>query len=216
MTQEQAIEKIKKLLTLSKNESATEGEVFNALKLAQKLMAQFHISEQEVQNDEDEADVTNIVADQDTKSPSSNKKIMAGALAKHYRCMVYTSKYSLHILGMKTDAEIFAQVLEFSYKSFVRLSGIYIKKFEDRKQKTKAKNTYLLGFCQGILKALEENEAEYALVLYVPNAVVKYSESLNLQKGKSSKKLDYSSDAFEQGFKDGRNLMKNKKQELIS
>lgn len=216
MTYEQALEKVKKLLNMTKENGASEGEVVNAVKLAQTLMAKFHIEEKALVDESEE--VSDIKVSQSTKTPSSNLCTLAVILAKHFRCMVYRSRFSLHILGTPVDAEIFKNTLEFAYQQFIKLSGKFIESFPDRSSKTRAKNSYLLGFSRGILAALEENEAQYALVLVVPGAVTKYAEEeLHLSRGsKSSKQFDDSGNAFAQGYQDGKSLMKDKGQKLLA
>ena len=69
MTQDQAIEKIKKLLELSSNKAASEGEVQNATAIAQKLMLKFNISDSELSFEDTK--VSDIEFEQTTKTTVS-------------------------------------------------------------------------------------------------------------------------------------------------
>ena len=66
-----------------------------------------------------------------------------------------------------------------------------------------AKNDYLQGFVEGVLKALKDNEEKYALMVVVPNAVVEYTKKRTVMSRKTMKSVFGSAVARSQGFSDG-------------
>lgn len=202
----QVLEKVKKLFALANNKAASEGEVINALQKARKLMAEYHLSEKQL--DSEESKVVDTPFDTDTKTPSSNLSILAGALAKYFRCRLYKTSTQLHILGLKEDVDLFYESLRLAYSAFKNLSSQYVSNLSGRSVKLKAKNSYLLGFCKGAREALEDYDNKYALVLQVPKSVDDYVHSMNLESAKIHKKQDNSSlEHYNKGFKDGKDVL---------
>lgn len=186
MTKEEALEKVKKLLNLANDKAASEGEVQNAMAMAQQIMAKFHI--ESVTFDDEPEEVTDFEIQENTKGLSSNRAILCSYLAKHYRCKLYRRGPRIHVVGFPTDVKIFTEVFEFAYAAFVKLANKHIEQYSTRTEKIKAKNTYLLGFGKGCIEALIQNENEFALVLVVPQEVEAKMQSLHLVKGSASVK----------------------------
>lgn len=217
MTREQVLAKVKKLLNMTSENGATEGEIMNSMKIAQKLMAEYHLSSSEL--DDEKVDVTDYEIEEKTTGVGVHRLNLAATLAKHYRVMLYTqiraSKKRMHVIGVPEDVAIFNEVFEFSFKMFLKFSKIYMNKYP-HEMRAKIKNSYLLGWVSGTEEALTNNEAQYALVLVRPKVVDEYVEkNLNLKPGKASHMSTASVtnggwDAFTQGKTDADLIIRDK------
>lgn len=213
MTQEQAIEKVRKLLNMTTKNGATEGEVQNALAMAQRLMVKFDIEMDSIE-DKPEDDVVDEVLEEKTKTVSSNRTILVASLSEHYRCKVYKSYDRIRIIGTPTDVKIFKEVIEFAYSMFIKLAAKWIEDLP-RTEKTKAKNSYLLGFVKGIKRALEDNESEYALVIVVPEKVQEAYDGKNLTRSKPfQKSFDHGMASYNRGYSDGYEQFRKSRKQL--
>lgn len=101
---EKIIEKIKKVLELSKNNPSVEESQSAALK-AQRLMAEYHISMTEIEAIED---VENIVEEKiDIGTGNKWKYTLSAIVADNFRCKYfYYGKSSVVFYGYEKDAEI--------------------------------------------------------------------------------------------------------------
>ena len=215
MTKEQVLEKVRKLLNMTEANGASVGEVAASTALIQKLLAEYHLDMEQVNDKKEENKVDDLVLNKTTKSVSSNLKILASTIAKHFRCICYTTRFSIHILGEPVDATACKALIETTYDAFGKLSGKFLERgYEGRSAKTRAKNMYLYGYCDGIVKALEENEATTtALMLIIPQAVEKEAKDIGLREGKTiNKDVDmHDAAAFMQGKHDGHDVIAKQK-----
>lgn len=171
---EKIIEKVKKILELSKNNPSAEEAKSAALK-AQKLMAEYHISLSEIEVVED---VENISEKQvDVGNGNKWKYFLAGIVAKNFRCKhFYYGKSTVVFYGYEEDATIAAMTFEFLFKNGCKAANNYYQ--NRRKEALKdncyfngkgIKNAFLVGYLQGIKESLE-NQCT-ALMLVVPQQV---------------------------------------------
>lgn len=163
------IDKIKKVLALAEN-NPSENEAIAASLKAQKMMAEYHIKEEELF---DEITEEKIVAMRSELSGKNAKwRIMlALVLAKNFRCKCF-GDYDKTIVfyGYKTDAEICHNVYQTMYKIGNKLAQKL--KREERETWGTAKgimNTFCLGFVDGIRSELEKQCT--ALMIITPKEV---------------------------------------------
>ncbi len=171
---EKIIEKIKKILELSRNNPSAEEAASAALK-AQKIMAEYHIDIAEIEAVED---VKNISEKQVNVGKGNKwKYLRAGIIAKNFRCKhFYYGKSVVVFYGYKEDAVIAAMTFEFLYENGNRAANNYYQK--RRKEALQdnyyfngkgIKNAFLVGYLQGIKESLEKQCT--ALMLVIPKQV---------------------------------------------
>lgn len=172
MTREEALQKVQKLLRLSKSDN--EGEAQAALSAAQRLMLQHNLTSSEVKAEESEkSGVTYYQVPHSTKTPSPIITLLLAAICKHYRCIVGLCGTSLQIIGEAQDVEFFKAIADYAISVQEKLSKEYLKKQNtlNRSESLKIKKAYCKGFRTGLVTALKDNENKYALAPIVPDAV---------------------------------------------
>ena len=168
------IEKIKKIMALASNNPNEQEAIAAALK-AQKLMAEYHIEENELGEEVNEKNIDKIICSVGGKS--QKWKISLGImLAKNFRCKCYLMGSEVVFYGFDDDIKICSEVYHSLYKIGVKLSDK--KKREYREMYGTAKgvrNTFCSGFVAGIRSELEKQCT--ALMIVVPKEVEdKYKE----------------------------------------
>lgn len=180
------IEKIKKLLRLSKSDNV--GEANNALRLAQKLMSENGIYIQESDEmDKEEAPMSKIIQEK-TNGLSVHRRRLATVMAKHFKVRVLLAgglSGRIEVVGNKEDIEVFIEVFEWTYLVFKKLC----KKYLDQRRKDfglmwsrsvalRMQNDYFEGFASGVVQSLVENVKEHALMIVVPKAVEEMADKM--------------------------------------
>lgn len=209
---ERIIEKIKKVLELSRN-NPSENEAQAAALKAQELMAQYHISLAEV---EDVQDVENIVEESIMVGNGCKWKYrLANVVARNFRCRTFY--YGTRIVvfyGYETDAKIAAQTFEYLFKIG------HSKGLKERAEYKKAGlwtdgiyNNFCAGFIKGVSSALDKQCT--ALMIVVPKEVnEKCDERLSHCKKTIDSSLNLSSwhgaEARDKGYAAGRSAMESK------
>lgn len=181
--EEKVIEKVQKLLRLSKSENA--GEAAAALARAQYLMAKFNVSvDESFSSDEDVVEKVDVSLG--TKSVSSYQARMAKELSTHFGCRILINSYrdrrqSFLIIGTPVSAATFKECLVYAYSAYKRFYGIYLKTKADQldnlsyklSDKTQIRDDYFRGFLNGMVNELIRSENEFALTIIVPEVVDK-------------------------------------------
>ena len=209
---ERIIEKIKKVLELSKN-NPSEHEAQAAALKAQELMAQYHISLAEV---EDIEDIENIV--EETVMVGNGKKWkyrLANVVARNFRCRTfYYGTQMVVFYGYETDAKIAAETFKYLFKTG------HTKGLKERAEYKKQGmwtdgiyNNFCLGFVNGVSSALDKQCT--ALMVVVPKEVnEKCDERLSGCKKTIDSSLNLSSwhgsAARDKGYAAGRSAMESK------
>lgn len=217
MTRENIIEKIKKLLALSKSDNPNEA--YLAMTRAQELQAKYNVTVAEVEErSEDVIDVKDMPTD--TKTANSQFILLASALAEHFRVRVYRSTRGyLGIVGLAQDVTVFQEVFHFMYEALRNTATKYVKSLPNtmsRSEKTANKNTYVRGFISGASEALTLNETEHALVVVAPQTVVKYMKEKCSGTWTSQVKCSRSSEAYNHGHADGMAVARNRNKQVTA
>lgn len=177
---EKIIEKIKKVLELSKNNPSEEEAKAAALK-AQRLMAEYHISMVDIDATENIQEISEMAVDVGTGNKW--KYTLAGIVAKNFRCRHFLyGKERIVFYGYKVDTEIAAETFKFLYSTGNKSSVNYYNKLRNKAKReyrrfdgSGIKNAYLIGFLDGISEVLEKQCT--ALMIVVPKEVnEKYAE----------------------------------------
>lgn len=213
---EKIIEKVKKVLELSKNNSSVEEAKSAALK-AQKMMAEYHISMSEIEMIED----VKSISEKEVNVGNGNKwkYFLAAIVAKNFRCKhFYYGKSTVVFYGYEEDATIAAMTFEFLFKNGNKAANNYYQKRRNEALHNNyyfngkgIKNAFLEGYLQGIRESLEKQCT--ALMLVVPKQVEeKYNDmSIGFKKMQNKVLTVRSSDegikAKENGRRTGRSIM---------
>lgn len=166
--QEKIIEKIKKVLELSRNNPSEEEAKAAALK-AQELMAQYHISMQEV---DDVQDIEKIAEEQVIVGTGSKWKFrLASVVAKNFRCKhFFYGRSTVVFYGYEIDAKIAAETFKYLFK--IGHSGALKARQSYKKQGLDSSgiyNNFCVGFVNGVSSALDKQCT--ALMIVTPEEV---------------------------------------------
>ena len=209
--QEKIIEKIKKVLELSRNNPSEEEAKAAALK-AQELMAQYHISMQEV---DDVQDIENIVEEIVNVGTGSKWKFkLANVVSRNFRCKHFFYGRSMIVFyGYETDAKIAAETFKYLFK--IGHSGALKARQSYKKQGMDSNgiyNNFCVGFVNGVSSALDKQCT--ALMIVTPEEVKESFAERTKGCGKISVNLNlnswYSAEARQAGFEKGKSAMQSK------
>ena len=212
MVKEDILRKIKDLLALGDSaRNNSEEEAKAAMLMAQKLMAKYDISAEEVE-DEEEEQYSHEVCEH--KWDYAYRVPLANVLAKNFRCMVYFRGKSVVFMGHPSDAKICRATFEFAYK-FIQKKGnaVYNKRYSMGYPTKGVFNSYAHGFIVGLQEAFDVQCQ--ALAIVTPPDVI--DEFKNLTKDWGTKKSkDISGDVrdyetWSEGKRDGKKFMDKEK-----
>ena len=201
------IEKIKKIMALAEN-NPNENEAMAAALKAQKLMAEYSIEESDLGTKITEDNIDSIMCRCSGK-PQKWRYQLAVVLAKNFRCNIYLVGDSIAFYGYEQDREICAEVFYSLYTIGVKLSDR--KKREYRKKygtATGVRNTFCLGFVDGIKNALEKQCT--ALMIVVPKEVNDKFNDRTKNYGKRTTSLRcncYDKRVYDEGFMEGKSAI---------
>ena len=210
MTREDALDLIQKLFNLGdkgRNNSDQEAEL--AILKAQKLMAKYDISIEEVE-EEKEPEYAHEMCEH--KWNYAYRFPLALVLAKNFRCELYESRKSIVFMGRKVDAAIGRQTIEFAYKYIMKRGNQeYNRRYEMGYATRGVFNSYAQGFIIGLKKSLDEQCV--ALAIVTPPDVKATFKEMTEGWGQKTAKMKEATDTetLRKGIKDGeRFLQKNK------
>ena len=210
MTREDALNLIQKLFNLGdkeRNNSDQEAEL--AILKAQKLMAEYDISIEEIK-EEKEPEYSHEMCEH--KWNYGYRIPLANVLAKNFRCDLYERGKSIVFMGRKVDATICRQTFEFAYKYIMKRGNQeYNRRYEMGYTTRGVFNSYAQGFIIGLKKSLDEQCIALAIIT-PPDVTAKFKEMSEGWKQKTTK-MGKATDVetFHKGIKDGeRFLQKNK------
>ena len=216
--QEKIIEKIKKVLELSRNNPSEEEAKAAALK-AQELMAQYHISMAEV---DEVQDIENIVEEKVVVGGGKKWKYkLAGIIARNFRCRhFYYGRSIVVFYGYETDAKIAAETFKYLFKVGNTASDTYYNqlywKAHNAGEYFNGKgivNNFLVGYTNGISSALDKQCT--ALMIVTPKEV---NEGCDKRLESCKKSIDislnlnswYGHEARQAGFEKGKSAIESK------
>lgn len=165
---EKIIEKIKKVLELSKNNPSQEEAKAAALK-AQKLMAEYHISMKEIETDKPEEMMENTV---EVGNGNKWKYSLANIVSNNFRCKHFLYGNSKIVFyGFQTDVEIASMTFQCLFETGNNAANNYYQKMRNDHIKKYGwfdgkgiKNCFLIGFVEGIKSVLEKQSTELMVV----------------------------------------------------
>lgn len=210
------VDKIQKLLRLSSSDNQNEAQL--AMQRAQELMAKHNIEMGEAKETEV---VDSFIIGEETKGLSSNRKLLAAAMAPHFQVFLIITlndkmQERISVIGRIDDVKIFLDSFNWTYNAANQLFKNFLKEqgSMSRSQSIALKNDYFAGFRLGLTEALKKNVTEKSLMIRVPDCVEEFVEAKypHLRKGKPVSKTSANSiDAILAGRRDGGSVkgMKN-------
>ncbi len=212
----QILEKISKTLKLGTNNN-NANEAQSAILAAQRLMAKYQITQEEINNfiDENDSEDTEVIEEQAEKEMNNNKwkrKLMI-TIAKNFRCDVFFRGSKLILVGAKEDILITKRVYLYAKKSILNNFRIFFKEnyetdITNNSMRNKYKREFALGFITGLSEKFEKQKANSELSLVVINPNVKeYLNNINFVGVHRSRK-SYITDTYcyQEGKRKGENL----------
>ena len=210
MKKERALDLIVKLLKTASDKGATKNEAMIAALKAQELMAKYDIDPNEVHQEEN----TKAIVECATEVGTGHKwKLhLANIIANNFCCTVfcYDNGKIIVFYGYKKNAVVAREVFNFLFITGIRLANNWYMKEYNRGNHTKGvKNTFLLGYLDGIKSVLEKQCT--ALQLVVPNTVkLAYTEKMEKnshhQINSTFKYRKDATNAYDEGVTQGRNV----------
>ena len=219
MNTEKIIEKIKKVLELSKN-NPSENEAKAAALKAQRLMAEYHISMTEIEAVED---IDNIVEKHVNVGMGNKwKYTLADIIAKNFRCKYFIyGKDTIVFYGYQFDTECAAETFSYLFKTGNKAASNFYMKLRNKAKKygnyfdgRGIKNCFLVGFLQGISEVLEK-QCTTLMIVVPPEVTESYEEMSQGFNTMKCKRLNtasyYASESYTEGTRTGRNAIDGRK-----
>lgn len=207
-TREKYIEKIRGLLAIANDSRADENEAITAAGMAQKLMAKYNIDIASVETDDDNKEIVSEEIELDGRYKWKYK--LAVIVSKNFCCKVFSMGTNIVFYGYKVHTETAKEVFKFLYERGNKFANNYYYRCMKEGRETKGvKNTFIVGYCDGIKEALDKQCT--ALMLVTPKEV---EEKFNVMMSASNSKTKYASmttnsdrRAYEDGRLEGRRAM---------
>lgn len=207
-------DKIRKLLALST--SSNENEARTALLKAKQLMVENKISESEIDGLKKQKLVH--LDCEEIKFTTNSQQFwiidLAETICQNFLCASsWVSAYRSHtnclrISGLENDAMLCKDIMEFAFGFITNNINEHIQTVEfSYLSNSEIKASYGYGFVLGLkdaYKKQEEENKDWALVLYKPEEVEEYLNSLKTHDVKGNISLDCSLGSI--GYEDGMNF----------
>lgn len=218
MTNEQVIDKVKKLFAMANHTGSDENEAKTALLQAQKLMAKYNIH-MDAMTDTEDFQCVSMRAE-----TNGNKKFrfqLGIILAKNFRCKCYCKTENNHgkkdhhivFFGAKDDVLICKEAFEYAYR-FAYKEGMKAYRAEKEVHGTGngVFNSYTMGFCAGIKEALDRQCV--ALMIVTPKEVndayaEKSKDFTTMRRRLSTRHMN--STAYNAGMIDGKTVLNGRR-----
>lgn len=208
------IEKIKKVLAMTDSPYPEESQA--AMLKAQELMLKNGLSISDIE-DADKPKQKEVVDEIAYESIRLKwwKKSLSGIIGNNFRCHPYLGYHGVYFIGIKEDVEIAKNVYLYAVVVIEQLSREYAK--ANKKpgvDSRRTKNTYILGFLEGLQDRFTEqvNSSCLALMLVKDDAVIEVVENKDLRKGRQSTiRMSRDQNAAAVGYRDGKSFNPNKK-----
>jgi hypothetical protein len=219
------IDKIKKLLALSK--SSNENEAAAALARAMRLCAENNICIDDFDSESigDEIETQGVI-DEKSNIPRWERKFAAG-LAAVFGCRTIINdrcfwedhkekqRRSIAVVGFASDVEIFKYIHAYLIRQIKDMTTKHLRRrkysFNETSEKERYRRSYALGLSESVIRKAKEffnrdnTEAEtagYALVLKRGGLVDKHLDGLGFENVKNRPmQLDFN--GYDKGYEDG-------------
>jgi len=190
MQRDDVIQKVRKLLALASGNANKNEAVAAALK-AQKLMADYDVEVDEVAGEEASREPVEVRTE--AYARGDWRGWLASAIADNFRCRSYRHwrrkarrnlEHEQVFVGYELDARAAAMTYERLAEVGERLAREECARYRRVYGEARGvKNTFLLGFVNGVRSELEKQSQ--ALMLVCPKEVEEYYDNLKLRKGRA-------------------------------
>lgn len=215
-------DKIKKLLTLSEGSNFDE-ESQTALLKAQELMVKYKLEQKDIEDDQKESKVVQkkTVLCYSTRSSDHYMNDLASVISENFCCVNYvsttkgTSTHYICFMGDEDDVEIATESLYVANQAIVKgYNKIYKEVCKENnisylpaKYFNPLKVGYTEGYIKGLKEALQaqkEANAEWGLVLVVPQEAKDFMSDLEGVDFRTMNAIRQSNRYYDQGYDDGK------------
>lgn len=199
MTQQNAIQKIRKLFALSNSSNLHEAQ--SALLQAQKMMAQYNIVTVEMDENETFEHIQESCKGDPAKPYVRN---LAAIIAENFRCKHFYRGKTIVFFGRPDDVSIAAESFRYALRFINRESRKIYKDVKERTGSGKGVvNSYAFGCLIGIKKTLDQQAT--ALMIVTPQDVTDaFDEMAQKWKKRNSYRVAYATNEyFIKGYHDG-------------
>lgn len=215
-----AIEKIRKLMEFSIENGATESEVENAMKLAQRLMMKHNLDHQDIKITSKDINLTVVKSTwKDGMEARSFENQLLMVLGNTYSCMIVinrnkaTNTDTFDVIGLPEDREMLVLTYESILPQIRNLTKRRFKESIRDLSQFKFTTSYQTGFLAGLREKLTADRAtflktgdkkQFELIIVQKDALVKewVSNHMSIKTGKT-KGISIDKEAFEKGKEDG-------------
>lgn len=208
------IEKVKKLLKMTKENGASENEVQVALTKARKLMIEYKLQMSDIEKENIE------IVDRETKFyyTSVYRPWIANlmeVLANKYCCFWYITKYYrkraryVSLSGNKDDVELLESIIEYCINSVRSVTMQLIKSQTnnyDAYYEHTVESSVAEGFCDGLFSAFKDQDsknADWALVATVPQEAILELDVIPFNPREYYTHTDSYNSGYEEGYNYG-------------
>lgn len=223
---EKIVGKIKKLLALSQSDNDHESHA--ALAMAQKLMAEYKISEKDVADTKKRECVTKKTAYYFTTGGKSTYITdLADIIANNFCCINFfrynrgSKKKFICFMGLDGDVDLCEEAMNVALNAITSGYNKVWKSLQEEYEMSyiptsiwnPAKKGYIEGYLKGLSDVFEEQKKEHqewGLVLVVPKEAEDFAASLkgfDVHKGYTPMNYSY----YDEGYQEGRRFNMNKK-----
>lgn len=235
----EAIDKVRKLQEFTLENGATESEIENAMKLAQRLMIKHNLEQGDIEIGFNDINVTKIKSTWEGKW--INLEIRAyewqllQMLSRIYNCQTLRTreiteyelwikgiKYidSFKVVGLPEDREMVVQIFENILPQIRELMLVRYKQSDKSISQFKFNSSYQIGFCEGLESRLqsdkemfftEEEKKSWGLIVVKKDTLIEnYIKEEIKPKEVKTKQVLLDEEAYQQGLEDGSEKNLNK------
>lgn len=213
MAEQNYREKIKKLLALS--ESSNEHEAKSALLKAKKLMAEYKVSEADLEDIQNKAVVRVTTQFDCSKRREPWMVSLSAIIGQNFCCQAFRNKYpgrqtqTIGFIGLEGDIETCVSIFEYAV-SCIRSNIQHIRKemqdcsWEYRKRVC---DGYGFGFASGVREAFEkqkeQDETGWGLVMVIPKEVKDATKDFGHESFDGAAQQRMHRKGFVKGYEDG-------------
>lgn len=206
MEQKQALEKIKKLLSLSDN-NPNEAEAKSAMLMAQKLMSKYDISLDDTKDEKAEF----MIARCTHKWDMGFRIPLSTVISENFRVENFLSNGTVCFFGHRLDAEIAKETFNYAYSFINTMANRAYNTAKKEGRSTKGVyNSYAQGFILGLKQEFDKQCK--ALKIITPEDVkeeyLNMSSSWKTKSHRNQSTIDFG--AYMSGVNDGKQFMSKK------
>jgi len=216
MEAEKALERVKKLLALAKD-NPNEHEAETAMLHAQEILAKYGMTLKDIEGEQQEL---KKVIEISVTEPSGRipwwKKQLAMVIADNFKCKTFMGGFrynsSIIFFGLELDVEIAKEVYQYAELIVDKLAKSYVGKTYRQGKSTKGvRNEFIWGFITGLRDKFQEqiNKNNWGLVLVTDALVEKQYNEKKLRKSSNSgiqPEFSGDRDARAKGYQEGQNF----------